>query len=87
MLHGGSYGRVGTLCCCEMKACSRRQHALVSHTPRFGQVLDLAHNSLASSLPESWGRLAFLSSLSLRNNSLEGTLPASWSSQTRLLQL
>jgi hypothetical protein len=47
----------------------------------------LSHNQLTSSLPESWGRLAFLSSLSLRNNSLEGSLPASWSAQTQLLQL
>ena len=51
------------------------------------QVLDLSHNQLTSSLPESWGRLAFLASLSLRSNSLEGALPACWSSQAQLLQL
>jgi hypothetical protein len=50
-------------------------------------VLDLSHNSLTSSLPESWGRLAFLSSLNLRNNSLNGSLPAAWAAQAHLLQL
>jgi hypothetical protein len=51
------------------------------------QVLDLSFNRLSSSLPESWGRLGFLSTLNLRSNTLTGSLPASWAAQTLLLQL
>lgn len=51
------------------------------------QVLDLSHNRLSGTLPPSWGRLAFLSSLALRNNTLNGTLPDAWSDAKSLLQL
>jgi hypothetical protein len=51
------------------------------------QVMDLSFNLLSSSLPESWSRLAFLSTLSLRSNALTGSLPPSWAAQTQLLQL
>lgn len=52
-----------------------------------GQVLDLSYNQLSGPLPESWSRMAFLSSLILRRNALTGTLPAAWAAQNQLLQL
>jgi hypothetical protein len=51
------------------------------------QVADFSHNHITGTLPESWGRLTFLSVLSLHSNNLTGSLPPAWAQQEALLQL
>lgn len=51
------------------------------------QALHLDRNALASTLPEAWGRLGMLSTLTARSAGLAGTLPPAWKDLHALLQL